>query len=232
VVEDALVAVVHLVPALREPEAKVGVFEAVAEDRVEAADGRELAPPHEHARAGHDPHGARAIDGGVVRREADVEVPRVAVVAERGAGVLDGAVREQELRADDGRFAMAVGVRHERVEPAFARQRVVVEKDDEFACRHRGAGVARLGEACRGVVPQNPHAPVEAAERRRRPVRRAVVYDDEFVRDTRLGRQDPIHAPPGQERPVVGGKDDGAAHAHAGLLSEKITQLSSSATAR
>ena len=57
------------------------------------------------------------LDGRVVGREARIEVPRAAVLADHDARVLHGAVGKQQLRADRGRLRVRVGVVHQRVEP-------------------------------------------------------------------------------------------------------------------
>ena len=108
VVEDAPVAVAHLVAVLAEPQAEVRVLEAVAEPGVEAAGALERVAADEHAGGGHGLEAARdLLTAGWSAGKAGVDVARVAVLADDDARVLDGVVREQQLAADDGDAGLA-----------------------------------------------------------------------------------------------------------------------------
>src|SRR5205807_2512443 len=98
-IDHTVFAVVGLVAVVAEAETEVDVFTTVDELRVEPSDFVEQLPTNEQAGAGHGRVGARDVDGGVVGREARVDMPWQPVLANHDAGMLDGVIGEQELAA-------------------------------------------------------------------------------------------------------------------------------------
>ena len=179
--DDAGRAVVDLRSGLAEAQAQVHVLERVAEGRVEAAGALEGRAPDQHACGGHRLKGPRPLDGRMVGREARVDVPRAAVLADRDAGVLHGAVGEQQLRPDRGRLRVGVGMVDQRIQPSGVRLGVVVQEDEQLAAR-RGRARRYRRRRIRRSAPSSGSAPGPGwrgeqrrrlVGRRRRPRRRS-----------------------------------------------------------
>jgi hypothetical protein len=155
--EDALVAVVDLVPSLPDPEAQVHVLVPVDEGGIEPAGLLEHGPANQHAGAGDSLEAAGSVDGGMIGREATVDVTRVAILmANHDAGVLNGHVRIEQLASDDGRAHLLPGVVNERIQPARTRSDVVIEKDQQLTVGNRGTIVAGRCEPTIPIVADRP----------------------------------------------------------------------------
>ena len=72
--------------------------------------------------------------------------------------MLNGVIREEELRSDHRRGWMIECVVHESPRATRGRNGVVVEEDHELTGRRRDSGVASCSEATRGLVANDENA--------------------------------------------------------------------------
>ena len=178
---------VHQQPPVRlQPEAQVHVFIPVPVALVEAAGLDERGRSHEQARGGERLVTPALVRVGRVGCGAVMDVPgheRVvghAVVHDHHPGMLQRAVREQQLAADRTRFRAQVQHPHEWLQPAGVRLRVVVQEQHIGRVRRRGAEIARTREAEVVVVSQQAHVVAARADVIRGAVRGTVVHDDDL----------------------------------------------------
>ena len=169
VVDDAVRRVADL-PALRaDAQAEVDVLPAVDESGVKAADLLESLAADEHGRGGDGLEAARPVDGRMALVEALVQVAAVLCRVEDDAGVLDRVVGPEQLGPDDRGAGMLLGAGDQGVEPAGARQRVVVEEDQVAPVRGSGPVVAGGRKARLLEAPDLPDVEISRARRARRP---------------------------------------------------------------
>ena len=132
-------------PLGAQPE--IGVFPAVQIPGVEAAQLLEQTRTDQTAGGGDQPHLPRLVDDRMIARQSGVDVMWIAVFGDAHPGMLDGPIREEQLRPDNAGFRMLSCVARQRLGPTRLRQGVVVEKDQALPICRRRPSVTGSAEA-------------------------------------------------------------------------------------
>src|SRR5437879_5897361 len=125
-------------------------------------------------------HKAEARIAGVL---VAAPVPAVAHAPDDAAAFLQPAVGIEQLGSGDADFRIAAQRLVELVEPTWLDLGVVVQEYDIFAARRFEAAVAGPDKTGIGSVADEAHAAGEDPARQHGLIARAVVDDDDFVRD-------------------------------------------------
>ncbi len=136
-------------------------------------------------------------------------VPGGAVAPDDATGLLQRAVRVDQLRAGEADRLVGAQRFHQLIEPARQRDGVVVEEDQHLAACRRGGGIAIAQEAEVLLVAPVMHHTADGRDQRSSAVRRGVVGDDDLEARPGLGAQQRLQAAQRMDDLVVHGDDDG-----------------------
>jgi hypothetical protein len=126
-------------------------------------------------------------------------MPRVEVLADHDAGVLDHVVRKEQLATDHRCVGMTLGVAHECVQPSSVRDRIVVQKHQVLARGRRPPVVAGSGEAGIRCVCHNTNPLAVVGEELLRRVGRCIIdYDNLEIDALRMALQQSVQALAGE----------------------------------
>src|SRR5262249_20977991 len=113
--------------------------------------------------------------------EASIQVPRVPILADHDAGMLNCIVWEEQLAGDDSSGRGTGGIAYERLQPAGLRDCVVVQKDQVLSRGSCSPIVACKREAGVGRVCYNTDPASVACEKLRSHISRGIVDDDNLA---------------------------------------------------
>ncbi len=145
---------------------------------------------------------------GSVGIHAPAIIARRAVAPDDASGLLDPAVRIDELGPDRADIPEGLKGLDHPVEPPLGHRGVVVQEQEIAATRRRGTLVARMDKPQVFVVPHESQSAYAAAQLNRR-IGRAVVDQDDLERRLAPDFRDRLEAPHGVIHLVVDRDDDG-----------------------
>ncbi len=155
----------HFMALRREAQTEINVLEAIPKRLVKPALLQEQAAANHQASGGHYLEAPRAADGRMIARESLVEMARVPVLADHHAGMLDRAVRIEQLAPHHGSAWPLARVPNQLGQPTRPWHHVVVEEQQPITGGHFGTGVAGRRETLVLLQPHETNAIPQVAQR-------------------------------------------------------------------